>query len=127
MILDSDTAMGLGAAALLGGALLWWGIPAVREALRRQQEPVTTMPVRVVARRFAEETGAGWEPAERYFVTYLFTDGTTRELKVTQRAYESAAHGGCGTLQLRSDRFVGFVPQKQNGSEATASDPQTVA
>lgn len=94
----------------LGTVLLAWGFQTGREALANARRPVEIRPAQVIGKRVFQDTGTGWEPAEKFLVTFRLDSGEEAELSVPEREYKLIPHGAHGSLRLQGAWFRGFEP-----------------
>ncbi len=84
---------------------------ALAEWSYNNQQPVQSLAATVRTKR-ADVRGYSSEQGGRtrtnYFVTFEFSDGTRREVRVPAEAYGQMAEGDAGTLTIQGSRFRDF-------------------
>ncbi|MBR5405721.1 MAG: DUF2500 domain-containing protein [Oscillospiraceae bacterium] len=78
-----------------------------REEKKNSAAPVRTVWARISYKRTGE---IGIEPA--WFLTFRAPDGTSRELRVSLKDFQTWSEGDCGELTYQRRRFLSFTPQE---------------
>ncbi|WP_309715915.1 DUF2500 family protein [Armatimonas sp.] len=93
----------------LGSIIVLWGLQSLWSwwGNRRQLEQIEV--ATVVQKALVHEQGSGWEPDERYVVTFSLPDGARRHFVVTEAQYKQVHAGQMGQLLTRGSRFRSFT------------------
>jgi hypothetical protein len=122
------------AVVIVGGIIFSVG-KGVSEWADNNQQPVLTVPAKVVAKRTtlavtSNFVGAGSNPtynhgtrsSTSYFVTFEFSSGDRKEFNLSAHQYGLLAESDRGELTFQGTRFNGFQ-RHSNSSETTTSEP----
>lgn len=82
-----------------------------KELRQDAASPVRTVWARVVSRRTAETFSPEYGYTYCYYMTFEAPDGSTLELGVQSKDYNTLQTGECGKLIYQENRFLNFVQQ----------------
>lgn len=84
---------------------------------KNNNEPLLTVPAKVVTKRSNTRGGSGNSSAHTsYYVTFEVQSGDRLELKMNGRNYGQLADGDFGLLSFQGTRYHTFVQQKKESS-----------
>jgi hypothetical protein len=113
------------------GSILFRAIKGMSEWSNNNQEPVLTVPARVVSKRTSlsvhSNNDAGTNQfharsSTRYFVTFEFSTGSRKEFNLSASDYGLLAEQDVGQLTFQGTRYQSF-DREATGPEATRTQP----
>jgi hypothetical protein len=123
-------------AVVIVGSIIFRVGRGVSEWADNNEQPVLTVPSKVVAKRTTLEVSSnfvgsgsnstynhGTSSSTSYFVTFEFTSGDRKEFNLSAHQYGLLAENDRGELTFQGTRFNGFQRHSNAGEAATSESP----
>jgi hypothetical protein len=93
----------------LGSIVVLWGVQGLWGWWTNRQQQEQMEAATVVQKALVHEKGSGWEPDERYVVTFSLPEGGRRQFVVTEVQYKQVYAGQTGQLLTQGSQFRSFT------------------